>query len=157
MTSNYIAGEKRRSSERPRTYAISSDNKRNKAEFEEENKENIEIKENNFISHINNYDDLWEIKKDTKSESKVEIKDEIKHEKEYTSMEIIQFRLQSLSDSVRTTKDHLDLINFFSKSNYDLLHSELTYALDNLDRIKKENEDIKSDLINFYKSILKKE
>ena len=43
--------------------------------------------------------------------------------------------------------------DFFSKSNLDLLHSEMTYALDILGKITRENESLKLDLLELYKNI----
>lgn len=134
----YVGGEKRETSKRPRSYAISSDNKRLRADYINSSDDNSDI-----ISHITssktNYDELWETSnKPTKD------------------FHLIKFKLQTLSESVKIAKDHLDLIDFFSKSNHDLLHSELTYSLDILTKLSKDNESLKIDLINLYKSIFDK-
>ena len=156
MTSNYVGGSKRKTSERPRSYAISSDNKKTRHDVEELIEHEFK-KEENFISHCKNLDELWETSEKHSETAKELSKETSKETLNQNEINLIYFRLQSLSDSVRETKDHLDLINFFSKSNYDLIHSELTFALDNLEKIKKDNEMIKNDLINYYKYLLKKE
>ncbi len=140
-----ISGFKRKPAERPRSYAISSDNKRAKVEYideySEKQKQEPTEHQTNTITHIQTdfESTVWEEKQESPDK--------------YLSN--IQFRLENMEYQLKTAKSHIELIKFHMKENYDLLHSELTYALDILGKMDRESQTVKIELLNAYDLIQK--
>ena len=148
MEETSVSGFKRKPSERPRSYAICSDSKRSKVEYtieEQISEDNIseEHRTSNIISHV-----------ESEFESTVWNK---KPEPTENNLRNIHFRLENMEYQLKTAKSHIELIKFHMKENHNLLHSELTYALDILGKMDKESQNIKIELLNAYEKILKED
>jgi hypothetical protein len=140
---NNVSGFKRKPSERPRSYAICSDSKRAKLEQTEEEltHELTQDQASNVISHVeSNFEStVWNQKPETTE----------------NNLRNIHFRLENMEYQLKTAKSHIELIKFHMKENHDLLHSELTYALDILGKMDRESQTVKIELLNSYEKILK--
>lgn len=136
-----VSGFKRKPSERPRSYAICSDSKRAKLEQTEELRQD---QTSNIISHVeSNFEStVWNQKPE-------------KPETTENNLRNIHFRLENMEYQLKTAKSHIELIKFHMKENHDLLHSELTYALDILGKMDRESQTVKIELLNSYEKILK--
>jgi hypothetical protein len=134
---NNVSGFKRKPSERPRSYAICSDSKRAKVEHTEQTIED----HTNTITHIQSdfESTVWNQKPETTE----------------NNLRNIHFRLENMEYQLKTAKSHIELIKFHMKENHDLLHSELTYALDILGKMDRESQTVKIELLNSYEKILK--
>lgn len=141
-----VSGFKRKPSERPRSYAICSDSKRAKVEQTEEEliHELTQDQSSNVISHVeSNFESTVWNQKPEKSETTE------------NNLRNIHFRLENMEYQLKTAKSHIELIKFHMKENHDLLHSELTYALDILGKMDRESQTVKIELLNAYEKILK--
>jgi hypothetical protein len=142
-SSSTVGGSKRKCSDRIRSDAICSNSKRlNTSKFDDDSCSDSE----NIISH-----ECSSIEKDIWNSSKITNKNTHINE----TILSLKYTLDSMQHSIKSINTHLDLIVFHTKNNYDLYHSEFSNANDLLEKIEKENERIKNDLILLYKNITK--
>lgn len=149
MDKPVVSGFKRPISERPRSYAISSDSKRAKIE-------DI-VRDDESIMHSFDDDKMWSTKSNTiefVSENNVFINSLKEVNKQIQS---VQYRLENMQHQINTAKTHIDLLEYHVRNNKDLVNSERTYALDTIGKMQRESDYIKIELSEAYKIISKED